>query len=131
MTKEDFEELIQEIVIEVYPSEKTAFSISKKKVFNDLYTNQLELVSINEQKGEFNFIEEAKLVLQFIPVMITTYKFVKEYLKSDKANNEIEHVKKEWEKKLIQKGISTKEAEKIVNNFSQKMVKKLSKKDGK
>lgn len=131
MTKEEFEGLIQEIVVDIYPSEKTAFDISKTKLFSELYGNRFELVTPENHQGEFNFIEESTLVLQFVTVMIATYKFIKDFLKNDKGKNEIDDLKNEWKKKLIEKGITGKDADKIVNNFAQKIIKQLSQKNDK
>lgn len=118
-----FKEIIDEIVIESLHTEKEAFDIAGEEIILSVIRNEKN--SRNYKIGEFQFLDETKVVLDFIKTIISIYEIIKDLL--SKRNKKKKSILKSSQEsiletevsfnlniKLIRKGMSNEKAEEII-----------------
>ena len=117
--------LVEEIVKNEFESEIEAYNMSGNELIDELFSGQ-GISSINDPKGEFYFLEEAKTALEFIGLIVATYEVCKKFvstMKSNSSDKELEvKLRTEWEASLIEAGIRKHKAVIISSNFSKRAI---------
>lgn len=129
ITKDDFKRLAQNVIYEVFPDEKDSFNLSSDVLIDDLYAGKNILMKDDERTAEFQFLGEAKTVLEFVIVLYSMYETIKKILQTKGHENEkqdsLDYIGRQWKQQLIDAGISQKKAEKIIDKFLDQLIQKI------
>lgn len=115
ISKAKFKALLSKIILTHYPDEHLTFEISGEAWINQLHTN--ESLTDESKKGLFNFLEEAKTILECITLIIGTYKTAKELKKKGDKKPEAEKVIELWTQNLVDEGVAPEKAAAIAAKF--------------
>ena len=129
MQKDQFLSLTGKIVMDVFPSESAAFTVASPQIAEDLFKNRDVGAEREHRPGEFQFLEEATHVLQFVGLMIGTFTAIQRViktLKEDKKHIPAGDLAPIWIKELRQSGLPEKTAVEVVNRFSKELEGELS-----
>jgi len=122
--------LTDKMVDAVFPGERDLYDLSKQDVAQRLFTSEPVLKDSGPSSSEFQFIQEATTILQFIGLMVGTFDSIlkiTDRLKEQKSAGSSEDIVETWKKKLCDHGIEAREAERIVEQFRSEMLSVLNK----
>ncbi len=90
MSKDEYLTFVSRIVTEVVPSEKTAFAVAGPQLADALYSNPVVGINVGERRpSEFQFLDTATQVLEFVGLMIGTFNTIRKLLKTIKTPRDI------------------------------------------
>lgn len=118
-----FQSFIHQIVLVFFPSERTPFELSAHYLIGELYKGK-NIRKTKSSESDLSFLDSTKEVLEFIALMVSTYKTIKDTMKKRRKRNKkqtISDKRKElsdaWKRNLVQNGISEEKAEMICEKF--------------
>jgi hypothetical protein len=116
--REAYLALMTRVVAEVAPDEIAAFEISAPAIANELY----ERGSLEELRSagseEFQFIDTAKQVLEFVTLMVGTFEALRKLYRSFKKSKDVTELKAKWLVELRTAGLPADVADQVVTKFS-------------
>lgn len=121
-----FKEVLSEIIDDFMPEEKLSFDLGGEEVIHQVF--ETGTVKASEIKGDINFLEQAKTVLEFVGLIISTYKSIKELYTLYKAKKDSKWLAIAWKELMIEEGISEEKAIDISNKYSNKLLERAQSK---
>jgi hypothetical protein len=125
MSKDEYLVFVGQIVAEIAPSEKTAFAVAGPQLADSLYSGQgISAVLDKRPSSEFQFLDVATQVLQFVGLMIGTFSTIEKFIKSVKPYEDVDLKQKlasQWAHELRHYGLSEATAAEIAERFSDEL----------
>src|SRR5678809_303532 len=100
----EFREFAREIVVAVFPFERTAFDFGADEVLTDLYNPRDDNRTDTQVMAEYAFLSETAEVLKFVGLLQATFKILASsytYLKQSVDVQSSQTLAKRWEEELI------------------------------
>jgi hypothetical protein len=130
MEQIEFKDFIKEIVDDVMPDEALSYELGADEIIADIYRGRR--MTDADIKGNINFVEESKTVLECATLMFSTFKLftdVKKFVIPQKKDAALERkVADQWELAMIKSGISKAKANEIVEKFTGRLLESATKK---
>jgi hypothetical protein len=130
MEQIEFKDFIKEIVDDVMPDEALSYELGADEIIADIYRGRR--MTDADIKGNINFVEESKTVLECATLMFSTFKLftdVKKFVIPQKKDAALERkVADQWELAMIKSGISKAKANEIVEKFTGRLLESAAKK---
>ena len=116
-----FSNLIVKMVAETMPEEQAAYDASSSFLLPAVFSGVDISIQDKDSRGEFQFVEEAKSILQLVGLISATYKIVQNAIKTLSAASapcpSPFMLAQEWKNQLIAMGIAQEQADLIVSRY--------------
>jgi hypothetical protein len=116
-----FTGLVSRIVADVFPEEQAAYTVAAPILLPRVFGGENIIAQDQAAKGEFQFVEEAKSILQLVGLINSTYLVVRGALSSLSRSNELQPsplaLVNEWKRTLISMGVEEQRADAIVSRY--------------
>jgi hypothetical protein len=115
-----YQQLMDKVVAQTLPDEMTAYSLASETITERLFTDDEPVTKRLDNVAEFRFISQAKEVIEFLSVMLGTFKALKQIKAAMEAHSSSPSpitFGEQWTLELVQAGLRRDKADKIVSHF--------------
>lgn len=121
-SKSAYKHLLDKIIAEGFTDELLAYKVAGEAITDQLFSDGgLSTASAKDRDREFGFVEEAKDIVEFLSVMLGTFKLLKQIVTAIRASSMPSPSPitfgESWRRELVEAGLSDNKAEMLVRRF--------------
>jgi len=119
LDKAAYVDLMRQVVEEMIPDERPMFDLAAEELAGNLYAVGAPTLSVGRPSDEFQFMETAKGVLEFVTLMVGTFEALRRvYLLIPKKPKALtKEIEDRWLSELSAAGMKSELSQKVVERF--------------